>query len=82
MQTFADYASPKQFMEFSYQVFCSEFACSLLGLIYKDKYLEWVLFSDEGATAQLSGHVNRHNVQMWGIKYLHVACYHIYNGQK
>jgi len=61
-------------MQFSYQVRYSEFTCSLLGLILKDKYLEWVLFSDEGATFQMSGHVNSHNVQMWGIKNLHVSC--------
>jgi len=61
-------------MQFSYQVVCSEFTCSLLGLIHKDKYLEWVLFCDEGAIFQMSGHVNRHNVQMWGIKNLRVAC--------
>lgn len=58
MQTFANYASFKQFMQFSYQVLYSEFTCSLLGFIHKDKYLEWVLFSDEGVTFQMSGLVN------------------------
>jgi len=61
-------------MQFSYQVRYSEFTCSLLGLIHKDKYPEWVLFSNEGPTFQMFGHVNCHNVQTWGIKNLRVSC--------
>jgi hypothetical protein len=69
-------------MQFSYQTLCCEFACSLLDMIHKDKYLEWVLISTEAATCHMSGHVNHHNVQIWGTENLHVACQHIFNGSK
>jgi hypothetical protein len=73
MCTFANYAL-NSLCSFLIKCFALNSLVSLLDLIHKDKYLEWVLLSDEGATFQMSGHVNCHNVQMWGIKNLHMAC--------
>jgi hypothetical protein len=44
----------------------AEFAASMLDSIEQDnQYLQRVMFSDE-ATFYVSGHVNRHNVRIWG----------------